>query len=34
VKHGEWWLQLRPVKKPQDSASATVTSTTVLAGGK
>jgi Flp pilus assembly protein CpaB len=34
VKHGEWWLQLRPVKKPTDSAPATETATSVLRGGK
>ena len=33
MKNGDWTLQLRPVKKPKDSARSTDTYTTVLAGG-
>ena len=33
LKNGDWTLQLRPVKKPADSARTTDTFTTVLAGG-
>jgi Flp pilus assembly protein CpaB len=33
MKNGDWTLQLRPVKKPQDSRRSTDTFATVLAGG-
>jgi Flp pilus assembly protein CpaB len=33
MKNGEWTLELRPVKRPQDSKRSTDTFATVLAGG-
>ncbi len=33
TQNGEWWLQLRPVKKPKDSSPTIDTVTTVLSGG-
>jgi Flp pilus assembly protein CpaB len=33
AKNGEWWLQLRPVKKPRDSGTSVDTITSVLSGG-
>jgi len=33
MKNGDWTLQLRPVKKPKDSARSVDTFTSVLAGG-
>jgi Flp pilus assembly protein CpaB len=33
TQNGDWWLQLRPVKKPKDSTRSVDTITTVLSGG-